>query len=63
MNLSTKQKHTHRHTKQTYDCQGEGGGWMGYIEWVSNKVLLHSTRNYIQSLTTERDGNSMRRMI
>ena len=29
MNLSTKQKHTHRHGEQTCGCQGGGGG-MGW---------------------------------
>ena len=28
MNLSTKQKQTHRHREQTCGCQG-GGGWGG----------------------------------
>ena len=58
MNLSTKQKQTHR--EQTCGCQG-GGGWGGmdwefrvsrcklvYTEWINNKVLLYSTGNYIQ---------------
>ena len=27
-----------------------------HLEWISNKVLLHSTGNYIQSLVVERDG-------
>ena len=31
MNLSTKQKQTHRHGKQTCGCQGEGGG--GRMVW------------------------------
>ena len=59
MNLSVKQKQTHRHKKQTCGCQ-RGGGWgreglgLGladasylYVEWI-NKVLLYSTGNYIQ---------------
>lgn len=25
MNITTKQKQTHRYTEQTYSCQGEGG--------------------------------------
>jgi len=29
MNLSTEQKQTHRHRKQTYDCQGREGAWSG----------------------------------
>ena len=27
-----------------------------YLEWLSNKVLLYSTGNYVQSLGTEHDG-------
>ena len=40
MNLSTKQKQTHRHREQTCDCQGggeEGGGWTGTLGF--NNVL------------------------
>ena len=60
MNLSVKQKQTHRHREQTGGCQGKGGGggmeWevgvsrckLLYIEWINNKVLLYSTENYIQ---------------
>ena len=29
MNLSTKQKHTHRHKKQTCNSQGGRRGWTG----------------------------------
>ena len=32
MNLSTKQKQTHRHREQTCGCQGGvGGGWIGNL--------------------------------
>ena len=34
MNLSTKQKQTHRHREQTCSCQGAGGmeeGWSGRL--------------------------------
>ena len=38
MNLSTRQKWTHRHRKQTCGCQGggerEGVGWMGNLGLV-----------------------------
>ena len=60
VNLSKKQKQTHRLREETCGCQGGegiGGGldWeFGtsrckplYIEWI-NKVLLYSTGNYIQ---------------
>ena len=61
MNLSTKQKQTHRHKKQTCGCQAERGwncmdGVFGvgrckllHLEWISNEVSLYSTGNYIQS--------------
>jgi len=68
MNLSTKQKQTHRHREQICGCQG-GGGRSGidwelgvsrckllHSEWVSNEVLLYSTGNYIQSLWIDHDG-------
>ena len=61
MNLSTKQKQIHRHSEQTDGCQGGGSCWGGmvgefgvsrrkpvYTEWISNKVLLCRTGNYIQ---------------
>ena len=65
MNLSTKQKQTHRHGEQTCGCQGveERVGWTGSLGlvyanyyWVSNEVLLYSTGNYIQSLGIDYDG-------
>ena len=33
MNLSRKQKQTHRHREQNYGCQGEGWGeeWIGSL--------------------------------
>ena len=68
MNLSTKPKQTHRHREQTCGCQGVvvGGGmdWelgvsthkLLYIEWISNKVLLHSTGNNIQYSAIKYNG-------
>ena len=59
MNLSGKQKQTHRYREQTCGCQGGGWGtgkdWefgvsrckLLHTEWI-NKVLLYSTGNYIQ---------------
>jgi len=56
--LVYKTESTHRHTKQIRGFQGEGLGgveWtLGladanhYIEWINNKILLYSTRHYIQ---------------
>ena len=56
MNLSTKEKQTHRQREQTCGCEGGGMDWefgisrckLLYIEWINNKVLLYSTGNDIQ---------------
>ena len=56
MNLSTKQKQTHRHREQICGCQGGGVDWefrisrckLVSIGWINNKVLLYSPRSYIQ---------------
>ena len=58
MNLSMKQKQTHRHREQICGYQALGGGmdWefgvsrckLLHLEWINNRVLLHSTGNYIQ---------------
>jgi len=54
MNLSTKQKQSHRHKERTSGCQGEGGreGRLTckilYIGQIKNKALLHCTGNSIQ---------------
>ena len=58
MNLSTEKKN-HGHGKQTWGCQGGGGGsgmdWefevnrykLLPLEWISNEILLCSTGNYV----------------
>ena len=65
MNLSTKQKQTHRHREQTHGCQeGVGEGWIGsmgladanYIGRINSKVLLYSTENYIQFPVINHNG-------
>ena len=49
MNISTKQKQTHRHREEIYDCQGERGSRMVWdfgvirckllhLEWISNEI-------------------------
>ena len=60
MNLSTREKQTHRHREETCGCQGGGGrGGMDwefevgrckllYLDWINHKVLMHSAGNYIQ---------------
>ena len=60
MNLYTKQKQTHRHQKQSYDYQREGGGineefginryTLLYIKYINNRDLLYSSGNYTQYL-------------
>lgn len=66
MNLPTKQKQTHRHKEQTCGCLGGGSGMdcefgisrcklLG-LEWMSNKILLYSTGNYILSPGIEHGG-------
>ena len=53
MNLSMKQKQTHRHSDQTCGCQEMGRERVVgrcnllHLECI-NKVLLYSTENYIQ---------------
>ena len=68
MNISMKQKQTHRHREQTCGCQrGWGGGgrdWefgisrckLLYIEWINSKVLPYSTGNYIQYHVINHNG-------
>ena len=67
MNLSMKQKQTHRHREQTCGYRGGGnwgrdglGVWVSrckllHIDWINNKVLLYSTGNYIQYPVTEKN--------
>ena len=71
MNLSTKQKQTHRHREETCGCQGVGKGWIGsgisrcklvYIEWV-NKVLPYSTGNYIHYPLIKHNGKNMKKNV
>ena len=53
MNLSMKQKQTHRHREQTCGYQGGGGmgeGWIESLAWINNKVLLYSTWTCVQYL-------------
>ena len=74
INLSMKQKQTHRHRDQTCGCQGGGevGGGMNWefgvsrckllhIEWINNKVLLYNTGNYIQYPGINHNGKEYKR--
>ena len=69
MNLSMKQKQTHKHREQICGCQGRGGVGEGqiwslgladanylYLEWINNKVLHYSTGNYIQYAVIHHNG-------
>ena len=64
MNISVKQKQTHRHREQTCGCRGGEKDWefgisrykLVHIEWINNKVLLYSTGNYAQYPVINRNG-------
>ena len=70
MNVSTKQKQTHRQKETDLwlprGKEGVGEGWIGslgladakllYRGWRNNKVLLHSTGNYIQYPVINHNG-------
>ena len=67
MNLSTKQKQTHRSREEACRWQGGWGGsevdWefgvrrckLSHLEWIDNKVLLCSTGTCTQSLGIDHD--------
>ena len=52
MNLSVKQRQTHRRREQALVAEWGGVGISShkplYREWIDNRVLLYSTRNYTQ---------------
>ena len=74
MNLSTKQKQTCRCVEnRLVVAKGVWGrGWMDWefgvsrckpvcIEWINNKVPLHSTGNYIQYLVINHNGKESKK--
>ena len=75
MNLSTKQKQTHRHREHICGCQGRGGwgrmNWefqisrckLLYIGWLNNKVLLYSTGKYIQYTVINHNGKEYKKNV
>ena len=71
MNLSLKQKQTHRHREQTCGCQGGenelefgvGRCKILYREWINEKVLLYSTGNYIQHPVINHNGKEYEKVI
>ena len=64
INISTRQKQTHRYTEQICGRQRGGKNWecgisgykLLYKGWINNKVLLYSTGNYIQYPMINRNG-------
>ena len=63
-----------RDREQTCSCQGGTGGGMDcefgisrckvlHIEWINNKVLLHSTRNSIQYSVINQNGKNMKKNV
>lgn len=75
INLSTKEKWSHKHREQTCGCQGKGfeGGeeWeagvsrgnLQDIEGMNNKVPLYNTGNYIPCLMTNRNEKEYKMCI
>ena len=72
MNISTKQKQTHRHREQICGCQG-GEVWrrefgvsrckLVCMEWMGNKALLYSTMNYIQCPVMNHNGKEYKKSL
>ena len=69
MNLSTKQKQTHR--EQTCGCQGRGMHWeigvssckLLRLEWINNKVLMYSTGKCIQYPVISHNGKEYKKRM
>lgn len=73
--LTTKQKQTHRHRRQTCGSKGEGErkgmDWESgvsrckllHIEQIGNKVLLYSTENYIQCPGINHNGGEYEKNV
>ena len=74
MNLSTRQKQTHRHRADFYLVGGSRGGKgmdrefgistckLLYLEWINTKVLIYGTGNYIQSPGRNHNGKQYKKM-
>ena len=63
MNVYTRQKHTHRHGKQTWLPKGKIRREFGiktytllYIKYTTDKDLQHSTENYTQYFVVTSKG-------
>ena len=71
MNLSTKQKQTHRHRDQTCGWQGGGRGmdWefavgrckLLHVGWMEKKVLLYNIGNYVQCPGINNNGKEYKK--
>ena len=69
INLSAKQKQTHRHREETRGCRGGGMDWESgtsrckllHTEWVNNKVLLYSPGNFIQYPVINHNGKEYKK--
>ena len=71
MNLTIRQKQTHRHREQTCGCQEDGEGGMDrdfgesrckllHLEWI-NKILPYSTASYILSPGINQNGKECKK--
>ena len=73
MNLSTKQKQTHRHRADLWLPRWGWGekDWefgisrckLSYIEWLNNKVLQYSTESYIQYPVMDHNGKEYEKNV
>ena len=74
MNLSMKQKQTHRLNRLVVASWEPGRGGMDweygvsrckllYIEWINNKVLQYSTGNYIQYPVINHTGKEYKKRM
>ena len=64
MNLSIKQKQTHRRNEQpaVAKWEGEGKEWTGsWLVDAKNKDLMHSTENYIQYPVIKHNGKEYKK--
>ena len=65
MNISTKQKQTHKHREQSYGCQGGGEvrGWIGSLGLADANWPTYSTGNYTQYPVKNHNGKEYEKNI
>ena len=73
MNLSMRQKRTHRQRTDVWLLRGVGGGtdWefeisrckLVYIEWINSNILLYSTGKYIQYPVINHNGKEYEKQM